>query len=289
MLRALLPAAVAAAALVPVPAVAVADPVLFDDFAYAGATDPLLADHGWTVRSGGGGPGVPGAVWDPSLVTFPDADGSPVLQLEAATDGTNARQTEVYHQRKFHEGTYAARVRFADAPVRGIDGDQVVQTFFTITPLDAPMDPDYGELDFEYLPNGGWGESGSTLFMTTWETYQPDPWVADNIHSEQRASFDGWHDLVIQVIDGLVRYHVDGALVAEHGDKYYPETPMSINANLWFIAGGLVGEPGDRAYQQQVDWVYFAKDQVLDPGQVAAEVAGYRAAGVTHVDTVPAE
>lgn len=262
-------------------------PALFDDFSYTASNDPRIAQRGWTVRSGGGGPGVPGAIWDPALVTFPNAGGSTVLQLESSNNGSSARQTEFYHQRKFFEGTYAARVHFTDAPVRGIDGDHVVQTFFTITPLNQPMDPNYGELDFEYLPNGGWGEPANILYATTWETYQAEPWVADNIHTEQRTSFSGWHDLVIQVSGGRVRYFVDGALFADHGDKYYPETPMSLNFNLWFIAGGLVGTPGDRAYRQQVDWVYFAKGQVLSTEQVRAKVSGYRAGGVAHVDTVP--
>lgn len=34
--------------------------------------------------------------------------------------------------------------------------------------------------------------------------------------------------------------------------------------------------------------MYFAKDQVLSPAQVQAQVAAYRAAHVTQVDTVPA-
>ncbi|GAB1515156.1 cellulose binding domain-containing protein [Actinophytocola sp. KF-1] len=260
--------------------------VLFDDFAYTSSSEPRIAQRGWTVRSGGGGPGVPGATWDPSLVTFPTVGGNQVLQLESSNNGSSARQTELYHQRKFFEGTYAARVYFTDAPVRGVDGDHVVQTFFTITPLNAPMDPDYGELDFEYLPNGGWGEQANILYTTTWETYQNEPWVADNVHTEQRTSFAGWHDLVIQVASGRVKYYVDGQLFADHGDRYYPETPMSINFNLWFIAGGLVGQPGDRAYQERVDWVYFAEHEVVSPAQVTARVGGYRTSGVTHVDTV---
>ncbi len=261
-------------------------PVLFDDFSYTTSSDSRISQRGWTVRSGGGGPGVPGAVWDPALVTFPTVSGSKVLQLESSNNGSSARQTELYHQRKFFEGTYAARVRFSDTPVRGVDGDNVVQTFFTITPLNAPLDPSYGELDFEYLPNGGWGEPSSILFQTTWETYQAEPWIADNIHTEQRTSFAGWHDLVIQVSGGRVRYFVDGAMFADHGDRYYPETPMSINFNLWFISGGLVGAPGDRAYQQQVDWVLFTKNQVLSPDQVRSRVAGYRASATEHLDTV---
>ena len=38
---------------------------LFDDFDYTSHTDPALAAHGWSVRGNSGGPGVPGATWDP--------------------------------------------------------------------------------------------------------------------------------------------------------------------------------------------------------------------------------
>jgi hypothetical protein len=261
-------------------------PKMFDDFSYTSSGDSRISQRGWTVRSGGGGPGVPGAEWDPSRVTFPTVDGQKVLRLDSWNNGSAARQTELFHQRKFFEGTYAARVKFSDAPVFGPDGDHVVQTFFTITPLNAPMDPNYGEIDFEYLPNGGWGEPANIMYETTWETYQNEPWVADNIHNEQRQSYSGWHDLVFQVANGRVKYYIDGALVADHGDRYYPETPMSINFNLWFISGGLQGGSAERAYQQEVDYVYFAKDQVLSPAQVRTEVQNYRGSGVEHVDNV---
>ncbi|CAM5461103.1 hypothetical protein SVIOM342S_05555 [Streptomyces violaceorubidus] len=39
---------------------------LFDDFDYGSHADPALSAHGWSVRSDSGGPGVPGATWDPS-------------------------------------------------------------------------------------------------------------------------------------------------------------------------------------------------------------------------------
>lgn len=38
---------------------------LFDDFTYSSYTDPAISAHGWNVRSNSGGPGVPGATWDP--------------------------------------------------------------------------------------------------------------------------------------------------------------------------------------------------------------------------------
>ncbi len=167
---------------------------LFDDFDYASHTDPDLSAHGWNVRSNAGGPGVPGATWDPSKVTFSSSGGNSVMDLETSTAGTGASTTHteiLTRSMKFAYGTYAARVRFSDAPVSGPDGDRVVQTFFTINDLKAPMADDYAEYDFEYLPNGGWGEPSSILYTTSWETYNPDPWQAVNQHSESRRSFAG--------------------------------------------------------------------------------------------------
>lgn len=260
---------------------------LFDDFSYTGPSDPLINQRGWTVRTNSGGPGVPGASWPASNISFPTVDGAKSLQLQASTDGTGGgtSQAEFLHQRKFFEGTYAARVKFADAPVSGNDGDHLVETFFTITPLDAPMDPNYGEIDFEYLPNGGWGEPSNILYATTWETYRPDPWEAVNTHTASRASYAGWHDLLFTVSGGHVRYYVDGVLFADHSGIYYPETPMSINFNLWFI-DTVAHSGGMSTYRQQVDYVLHTVGEVLTPAQASARVNGYRASGVSHTDTV---
>lgn len=260
---------------------------LFDDFAYTSSSDPALRSRGWTVRTGAGGPGVSGNTWSAANVDFPGSGAARTMRLRAQTDGTAAGtvNAEVYQQRKFLEGTYASRVRFTDAPVSGADGDPVVQTLFTITPLDFPNDPAYGEADFEYLPNGGWGARTPTLFTTTYETYQNDPWKADNVSTTIPGSLDGWHDLVLQVDSGHVRYYLDGRLVADHGGHVYPETPMSLNANLWFI--DLASHTGGVSrWEQEVDYVYHADREVLAPGDVSARVAALRAAGTTHTDTV---
>lgn len=132
---------------------------------------------------------------------------------------------------KFRNGTYAVRVRFSDTPKSGPDGDHLVQTFFTINDLKAPMADDYAEYDFEYLPNGGWGEPANILYTTSWETYRPDPWEAVNQHSEVRASYAGWHDLVVTIDDNRIVHHVDGQEFGRHDARYLPERPMSINFN----------------------------------------------------------
>ncbi|MGW6293963.1 cellulose binding domain-containing protein [Streptomyces sp. NPDC055058] len=264
---------------------------LFDDFDYTSHTDPDLSAHGWHVRSGSGGPGVPGATWDPSRVTFASSGGQSVMNLRSSSAGTAAStvHTEVLtRDMKFKNGTYAARVRFSDAPVHGPDGDRVVQTFFTINDLTAPMADDYAEYDFEYLPNGGWGEPANILYTTSWETYDPDPWQAVNQHSESRRSFAGWHDLVVTIDDRAITYYVDGRLFGTHDAAYLPERPMSINFNQWLI--DLEGQTSTtpRAYDQQVDYVLHVKDRVLTPAQVSARVDALRGAGTSFVDEVPA-
>ncbi|NUK77774.1 family 16 glycosylhydrolase [Streptomyces lunaelactis] len=263
---------------------------LFDDFNYTAHTDPAIGAHGWYVRSNSGGPGVPGATWAPQNVTFAKEGTNSIMNLETSTAGTgeSTEQTEVLTQAmKFKNGTYAARVKFSDAPKSGPDGDHLVQTFFTINDLKAPMADDYAEYDFEYLPNGGWGEPANILYTTSWETYRPDPWEAVNQHSEVRASYAGWHDLVVTIDNSNITYYVDGQEFGRHDARYLPERPMSINFNQWLIDLAGQSSTAPRAYDQKVDYVLHVKDQVLTPAQVADRIAAYRAAGTTFEDTVP--
>src|SRR5687767_4016849 len=267
-------------------------PTLFDDFSYAHRRE--LARNGWIVRAVEGWPGVPGATWWPEGVTFVAADGparNRAMRMTSRTDGTPAgtRQTQVCHQRKYLEGTYAARVRFTDAPVEGQGGDQLVETFYLISPLKAPWDMDYSEVDFEYLPNGGWGINGPTLYATTWETFYPEPnWKKDNVFDTWAGSRAGWHMLVAQVSNGKVRYFVDGKQLADHGERFYPESLMSVNFNLWFIRDGMAEVEGARSYEEDVDWVFFEQRSVLAPAEVESRVAALRRRGVKFRDTVPA-
>lgn len=270
-----------------------AEAVLFDDFSYS--SKQQLKKNGWIIRTEAGWPGVPGATWSEagvSLLKDPDQPDNRILRMTSATDGTgaNTTQTQICHQRKYLEGTYAARVRFTDAPIVGPGGDQIVESFYTISPLKAPMDPDYSELDYEYLPNGGWGIEGPTLYATTWETFSPEPnWKKDNVFKTTNGSQAGWHTLVTQVLDQKVRYFVDGNLFAEHGDNYYPEDTMSINFNLWFIRDGMLQSNERRQYQEEIDWVFFQASTALTPEQVEAAIANMRRKSIKFRDTVPAK
>jgi hypothetical protein len=265
---------------------------LFDDFNYSNYKQ--LARHGWIIRTVAGWPGVPGAIWGDTGVSFPadhDRRGNRLLRMTSSTDGTgsNTHQTQICHQRKYLEGTYAARVRFVDLPTDGPSGDQLVESFYTISPLKAPMDPDYSELDFEYLPNGGWGFNGPTLFTTSWRTFSPEPnWKKDNVFDTNKGSIAGWHTLVTQVSDGKVKYFIDGKPLAEHSGQYYPRSLMSINFNLWFIRDQAVKSSAVRHYEEDIDWVFHQAKKILAPEEVETKVAALRRRSITFQDTVPA-
>ncbi|HKV38197.1 MAG TPA: glycoside hydrolase family 16 protein, partial [Blastocatellia bacterium] len=183
-------------------------PFLFDDFNYSNSDQ--MAAHGWTIRTTAGWPGLEGAVWRKEGISFQDdpaLPGNRIVRMTSYTngEGRGTQQSQICHERKYREGTYAARVRFSDMPVSGPDGDQIVESFYTICPLKAPMDPDYSELDFEYLPHGGWGKTGATLFVTSWFTFSPEPhWKQVNTSNSIAGSQSGWHTLVTQVAAGKV-------------------------------------------------------------------------------------
>ena len=265
--------------------------LFFDDFSYADLS--ALRARGWTPRSQAGHPGVEGATWSADQLSLQDdplVQGNRLLRLSARTDGTGAgtRQAQVCHARKYLAGTYAARIRFTNTPVAGIDGDPIIQTFYAVTPLRHDFDPDFSELDWEYLPNGGWGSDKTRLYGIAWQTVRISPWQSHNQAHEEFVTLRGWHVLMMQVAQGQVKLFLDGRQVAQHGGRNYPVSPMSINFNLWFSPGGLLPKTDQpRHYEQDVDWVLHTRNQVLSPAQVDAEVARLLAAGVATVDTVP--
>jgi len=266
--------------------------LFFDDFSHADRA--ALVAAGWMLRSAAGHPGVPGAAWSDTavhLVDDPQQPGNRLLRLTARSDGTAAGtvQAQLCHARKLLYGTYAARVRFADAPVAGTDGDPIVQTFYAVAPLRHDFDPEFSEIDWEYLPNGGWGSPRTRLYAISWQTVRIEPWLAYNSAHEEFGSHAGWHTLVMQVAPGVARHYLDGRLLVEHGGRNVPVMPMGLAFNLWFAPAGLLPPSSSpRVYEQDVDWVLHAPGRLLDPAQVAQDVQRLRARGVAQVDTVPA-
>ena len=263
----------------------------FDDFSQASVS--ALSQQGWMVRTAAGHPGVPGARWSAeglSLVRDPQAPGQQWLRLSARTDGTpeGTQQTQLCQPRKFLEGTYAARVRFTDTPVQGEDGDPVIQTFYAVSPLKHDFDPEFSEIDWEFLPNGGWGSPVPRLYGITWQTVRLEPWLAFNDKFELPEVKAGWHTLVVQVMGGQTRWFVDGRPVGQHGGRNYPVVPMALSFNLWFSPGGLLPPSATpRVYEQDVDWVLHVRQAALSPAQIEQEVQRLRQAGHTTLDTLP--
>lgn len=252
--------------------------ILFDDFDYRGPADPRVDRNGWDIRSASGGPGVAGATWNPDNISFPRVDGHRSLQLQLTTDGTATGTTESEFVRSSdtaREGTYMARIKFSDAPVRGPDGDHLNETFFAISPLAYDCDPTYSETDFsEYLPNGGWGYPTHLNSETTW--YTTGATCSDSVENDQDVSLAGWHTIMATVSGGHVRYYVDGTLVADHSGKYFPRQDMAIDFNMWLIDVTGHGSSGVSVWHEDVDYVYYAQDTVLRQAQVEHQVRDLR-------------
>ncbi|MFF3605781.1 glycoside hydrolase family 16 protein [Streptomyces sp. NPDC002463] len=257
---------------------------LFDDFDYTGADDPSLAAHGWEVRTGGGGPGVKDT-WSADGAAFPSdptAEGGKVLRLRSSTDGTEQGTTQVEVQttsRNFFTGTFAARVHLSDQPTSGRDGDHVVQTFFPISPSDSSEN--YSELDFEYLPNGGWGSVGPQLDNVSW--YKADP--PDRVHNTLKRRLGGWHTMMITAMDGKVTYSLDGKELFTSSGKYVPREQMDIHFSNWLIDLPFTGGP--RVWDMKVDWVYYKADEAVSRADVQKTVDDFHSTGTEYINTVP--
>ncbi|MEV6346121.1 glycoside hydrolase family 16 protein [Actinoplanes sp. NPDC051851] len=269
-----------------VPASAAAPVGLFDDFSWGSVS--ALRKHGWVVRTGTGAPGVAGeATWSAANVGFATVDGSRGLRLTMRTDGTAAGTSQAEVGRaaeKSRAGTYLARIKFADRPESGVDGDHLVETFFAISSVDG-CDPAYSETDFsEYLPNGGYDETRTLNTQTSWARAGEE--CGDSKETDEYRSFAGWHTVMTTVSGGHVRYYLDGKQVADHTGKYYPRHDMTIAFNLWLLdLGGHTGS-GVSVWRQSVDYVYYAKNRVLTAKQATARVAAYRKAGKSYVNTL---
>ena len=260
----------AAAALMTASLAASAGDIFFDDFSEPDVT--ALRAAGWVLRDKAGHPGIEGSRWAPegvSLVADETQAANRLLRLTAHTDGTGpgTEQVQLCHARKYLNGTYAARVRF-------------------------DYDPDYSELDWEYLPYGGWDETKPRLYGVSWHTVRLDPWDAYNQAHQEFGFLKGWHVLMTQVADGQVRWFLDGRELVKHGGRNHPVVPMAISFSNWFIRQGPFASGANgtvaRQYQQDVDWVFHAKDVVMSTAQVLEQVQGLRAHGNARVDTVPA-
>ncbi|MFF2118378.1 glycoside hydrolase family 16 protein [Kitasatospora sp. NPDC058184] len=259
--------------------------VLFDAFHYTGAEDPALASHGWTVRTDGGGPGIRDT-WSKEGLSFPtvaDAQSGQAMRLRVTTDGTPKGTKQVEVGRTAGEslnGTIAARVFFSDKPTDGRDGDHIIQTVYAISP--DHNSKKYSELDFEYMPNGGWGAPGPRLDTTSWRSAAQN----DRDTLATNKSVAGWHTLMLTADAGKVTYSVDGKTLYSSGSKSYPREPLSIRFSSWLI-DLPTAVTSTRTWDMNVNWLYYQADKKVPLAEVEKAVGGFYAANTTFVNTLP--
>jgi hypothetical protein len=272
--------------------------VIWDDFNYASWKDPLAGQFGWRFRNGTGWPGNYGG-WSPDQIAFvtdPDDPSNTLMRLESYTDGragASTVQTQVSRQppNVFH-GTFAARTRFRPLASVGPDNsaDQLTQTFYMIVGIEGTYaDPGYplqsyepyqrtphSELDFEFLPHGGWGRPSTAMTVSTWAPDLASYGVTD-------PKYAGWHVWSITFDGKRVVYSMDGAVFHQETGAM-PETVMSMSFNQWFIGLGIAGDR--REYWEDVDWVFYADQEYLTNAQILERVGKLRSAGVARMDTM---
>jgi hypothetical protein len=232
------------------------------------------------LRDGSGHPGLAGSRFSPGQLSLEGG----LLKLKLSTDGTPAHTVlaQLCAPRKFLIGTTTARVRLRDTPG---SRDPIIQSFFLAGPLKHDYDPDFSEVDFEYLPHGGWGEPGTRLYGVSWQTVRIEPWQSFNQASIVPGSHDGWQLLTVQVEATRTRHFVNGRLMGEHTGRNVPAKPMAISFNHWISAGAVPGAP--REYAFEVDWVLHQAGQTLSPDAMQARAAQLRQQGLARQDTVP--
>lgn len=290
-------------------AAAQTEQILFDDFSYTNTTQ--LANNGWRLRTWEGGPGLANGTWSTNNIVFvndPAAPTNKFMRLKASTNvnGSNivnnratvggVSQAEVARVEQIYKnGTWATRMYFNDAPSTGPDGDTVIETFFGLTDYIEGAEP-YSEIDFEYLPNGGWW-TGSAVPSMWSGTYRIVDWADESNHGVTRTqgSLQGWHTLVMQVQDGHIAFYIDGAYQTSFSGAVAPDHPMYLMFQLWisndcFDAAcnkrGYVNSNSYREYFEDVDWVYFERNNVVPATEIPRKVANLRAAGTSYIQTV---
>jgi hypothetical protein len=272
--------------------------MLFDEFAYASPDDPAFLAN-W--KASDYSPAAPGlGSFSKSNVTFmadPSDAANKWMRIAFTTKGSRETtiQGEVEGQRRFLYGTYASRMKFYNQPISGPmqvvgpdTGDHMVCTFFTISPYYVP-NTEYGELDFEYLPNAGWNGDGPrfttpTMWNTTWKTRDV------RITKPTATDSSGWHVFWMTVSPAAVSYYMDDTLLVTHTDtSYIPKTVMLVMYNVWLTGEQFAqGQNGtDRTWAEDVDWLYHAKDTQMTLAEVTSAVAYYRGKGVKKIDTMP--
>lgn len=269
----------------------------FDDFLYTSQQEMLTATDAttgfpmsWNIRTGTGGPGF--GIWESGNV-IPDGNNSLVTLLgRTIGESTSTLKAQIFTPEVFLEGTYAAMVRFSDAPndPNVPDGDAVVETFFAASPF-VTDDPNFSETDFEYYPNSPSVNGSPQLDCVTWEIVSDPRLPSDNLVETVPGSLAGWHLLLVQITGGSVLYYVDGNFIVGHGEPYFPESNMGINFNIWFSE--LLNPSDERQYSLDIDWVYHAKDEVLNTSAVQDIVVTLRSEDVprrnTFQDLLPVE
>jgi hypothetical protein len=272
--------------------------IIWDDFNYSGWNDKAAADFGWRFRTGLGWPSQFG-VWSEKQVTFLNDSADATNRIMRFTNCTNGVKGDSTIQCQASKqppvcrfGTYASRVRLRSKASSGpnVLSDKLTQTFYMIVGVEgtytepflpdslkkfnSPIEP-HSEMDFEYLPHGGWNWPDFPPTMTN------TSWAPDMLSNGNPGDYAGWHVLILVMDSLMATYYLDGKVLFTH-TSHIPSLVMSLNYNQWFIE---LGTPGPmRTYVEDMDWVLYVDKKYLSLSDVNSLVNDFRSKGIQRLD-----
>jgi hypothetical protein len=273
--------------------------LIWDDFSYTSWNDKTAADFGWRFRTGKGWPGSHG-VWSEKRISFlsdPESSTNRFMRFSSYTNGSDGDSTIQCQASKqppvCHFGTYASRVRFRNKTSFGPDipEEKLTQTFYMIVGIEGgyaePSMPDslkkftsllkpHSEMDFEYLPHGGWGWPATPPTLTN------NSWAPEMFNHGVPGDFSGWHVLILVMDSTKASYYCDDQLLFSHVG-HIPELLMSLNYNQWFIDLGTPGK--GRAYEEDMDWILYIDNKFLNYKEVLQTAAELQAKKIPRLDS----
>lgn len=279
----------------------------WDDFDYSDFSDPELEKFGWDLLDRNAWPapgdedggGLPYSGDNILFLADKEIPGNKIMSVATVNKGTLASRKFSRIETidpLFFEGTYAARVKFTDEnSAKYQDGN--IQTFYTIFQSEGKKE--HSEHDFEYLPYDTWmgnDDYEPTMYVSSHDRYDV---IDGKLHFYNDCKFlnqsygEQWHLYQFNIYGGIIKYYIDGELVATHDkakqdptSSVYPDSKMQICFANWitfedhegFRLGPLKEERENKFF---VDWVYHAADEDVLYEQVVERVAEKRAKKVS--------
>jgi len=169
----------------------------------------------------------------------------------------------------------------------------IFKHFYLISPLSYPIDSLYSECDIEYLPYNVWDKDNnmrSSVYFSTWESYQTSPFRPDYALDSQVMNLWGWHILLCGSPMGVSAIPLISLMkllsftsIPPNGSTVYPESFMQLAFANWITSTSDEFSVW-RESEFKADWVYHAADTTLDFFEIRRRVNELRKSNISFLN-----